>query len=131
LKGYFKNLKGQTHRNEGWERKKRPSTPNQRSISHTRGLGMEVLLRWFECCPESHHLATKHLLIRHQKTDKYKRKYRGNIFIGKFLRDFTDGTIPTELRWEKKLKQSKKNDDVSVFTNGITDEINSIGKFHR
>ena len=38
----------------------------------------------------------------YQKIDKYKRKYRGNIFVGKFSRDFTDGNIP------------------SVYTDGIT-----------
>jgi hypothetical protein len=38
-----------------------------------------------------------------QKTDKYKRKYRGNISVGKFPRDFTDGHIP------------------SVYTEGITE----------
>jgi len=43
------------------------------------------------------------LFIRHyQKIDKYKRKYRGNIFVGKFPRDFTNGNIP------------------SVYTDGIT-----------
>jgi hypothetical protein len=42
-------------------------------------------------------------LIHYQKTDKYKRKYRGNIFVGKFPRDFTDGHIP------------------SVYTEGITE----------
>jgi hypothetical protein len=41
--------------------------------------------------------------FRHyQKIDKYKRKYRGNISVGKFPRDFTDGNIP------------------SVYTEGIT-----------
>jgi len=40
--------------------------------------------------------------IHYQKIDKYKRKYRGNIFVGKFPRDFTDGNIP------------------SVYTDGIT-----------
>jgi len=40
--------------------------------------------------------------IHYQKIDKYKRKYRGNISVGKFLRDFTDGNIP------------------SVYTEGIT-----------
>jgi len=48
----------------------------------------------------------------YQKIDKYKRKYRGNIFIGKFSRDFTDGNIPSvytdEITMEKKFKQSKK-----------------------
>jgi hypothetical protein len=37
-----------------------------------------------------------------QKIDKYKQKYQGNIFLGKFSTDFTDGTIP------------------SVYTEGIT-----------
>jgi len=50
------------------------------------------------------------MVFHYQKTDKYKRKYRGNY-----------GGI-------KKLKQSKKNNDVSGFTNGITDGIYSIGK---
>jgi hypothetical protein len=40
--------------------------------------------------------------MHYQKTDKYKQKYRGNISIGKFLRDFTDRNIP------------------SVYTEGIT-----------
>jgi hypothetical protein len=48
----------------------------------------------------------------HQKIDKYKQKYRENISIGKFLRDFTDGNIPsvyTEgITVEKKIKQSTK-----------------------
>ena len=38
----------------------------------------------------------------YQKIDKYKRKYRGNIFVGKFPRDFTNGNIP------------------SIYTDGIT-----------
>ena len=32
--------------------------------------------------------------LHYQKIDKYKRKYWGNISVGKFPRDFTDGTIP-------------------------------------
>jgi len=40
--------------------------------------------------------------LHYQKIDKYKRKYRGNISVGKFPRDFTDGIIP------------------SVYTEGIT-----------
>jgi hypothetical protein len=36
--------------------------------------------------------------------------------------------ISRELQWEKKLKQSKKNNNVSGFTNGITDGIYSVGK---
>ena len=38
----------------------------------------------------------------YQKIDKYKQKYRGNIFVDKFSRDFTDGNIS------------------SVYTEGIT-----------
>ena len=38
----------------------------------------------------------------YQKIDKYKRKYRGNISVGKLSRDFTDGNI------------------LSVYTEGIT-----------
>ena len=33
--------------------------------------------------------------FHYQKIDKYKQKYRWNIFVGKFLRDFTDGNIPS------------------------------------
>jgi hypothetical protein len=50
----------------------------------------------------------------YQKIDKYKRKYRGNIFVGKFPRDFTDGNIPSVYTdgitvWKKfKTKQKKK-----------------------
>jgi hypothetical protein len=33
---------------------------------------------------------TKH----YQKINKYKRKYRGNIFVGKLSTDFTNGNIP-------------------------------------
>jgi hypothetical protein len=46
-----------------------------------------------------------------QKINKYKRKYRENISVGKFSRDFTDGNIPsvyTEgITMGKKLKQKK------------------------
>jgi hypothetical protein len=38
----------------------------------------------------------------YQKIDKYKRKYRGNIFIDKLPTDITNGNIPL------------------VFTKGIT-----------
>jgi len=53
----------------------------------------------------------------YQKIDKYKRKYRENIFVGKFPRDFTDGNIPsvyTEgITVGKKIKtKQKKNDDL-------------------
>jgi hypothetical protein len=59
------------------------------------------------------------LSIHYQKIDRYKRKYRENIFVGKFSRDFTDGNIPsvyTEgITVEKKLKQSKKKKDDVPF----------------
>jgi hypothetical protein len=49
----------------------------------------------------------------YQKIDKYKRKYRGNIFVDKFPRDFTDGNISSVYTdgitvGKKNLKQSKK-----------------------
>jgi len=44
------------------------------------------------------------LEYHYQKINKYKRKYRENIFIGKFSSDFTDRNIP------------------SVYTEGITVE---------
>ena len=58
--------------------------------------------------------------FHYQKIDKYKRKYRGNISVGKFSRDFTDGNIPSvyteRITVGKKLKQSnKKNDDMSFL----------------
>jgi len=70
-----------------------------------------------------------------QKINKYKRKYRENISVGKFSRDFTDGNIPsvyTEgITMGKKLKQKKWWH--VIFTNdiidGITDGISSVGKF--
>ena len=77
----------------------------------------------------------------YQKIDKYKRKYRGNISVGKFPRDFTDRNSPsvcTEgITVGKKLKQNKKKWWRVIFTNGITDGItngifsvgNSVGTF--
>ena len=67
----------------------------------------------------------------YQKIDKYKRKYRGNIFVGKFPRDFTDGNIPsvyTEgITVGKKVKQRKKNDDVSFLPTDLpTEQIPSV-----
>jgi hypothetical protein len=69
--------------------------------------------------------------IQHyQKIDKYKRKYRGNIFVGKFPRDFSDGNIPsvyTEgITVGKKIKTKQKNDDMSFLP---TKKLNSVGKF--
>ena len=46
----------------------------------------------------------KNKTIHYQKINNYKRKYRENISVGKFPRDFTDGNIP------------------SVYTEGITVE---------
>jgi hypothetical protein len=57
--------------------------------------------------------------IHYQKIDKYKRKYRGNIFVGKFPRAFTDG-----ITVGKKFKtKQKKKDDVSFLPTE-----NSVGK---
>jgi len=54
--------------------------------------------------------------IHYQKIKKYKRKYQGNIFVGKLPTDFTNGNIPlvfTEgITVEKKIKIKQKNDDV-------------------
>jgi hypothetical protein len=33
--------------------------------------------------------------FHYQKIEKYKRKYRGNILVGKLLMDFTDRNIPS------------------------------------
>ena len=50
--------------------------------------------------------------IYYQKIDKYKWKYRGNIFVDKFPRNFTDENIPSVytdgITVGKNLKQSKK-----------------------
>jgi hypothetical protein len=71
----------------------------------------------------------------YQKIDKYKWKYRGNIFIGKFPRDFTDGNIPlvyTEgIIVGKKIKTKQKKWWRVIFTNAITDRINYVGKIRR
>jgi len=72
--------------------------------------------------------------LRHyKKIDKYNRKYWGNIFVGKFSRDFTDGNIPsvyTEgITVGKKIKTKQKKWWRVIFTNGITDGLYSVGKF--
>jgi len=59
--------------------------------------------------------------FHYQKIDKYKQKYWWNIFIGKFLRDFTDG-----ITVGKKFKTKQKKRWRVIFTDGITD-----GKFRR
>jgi hypothetical protein len=75
------------------------------------------------------------LNLHYQKIDKYKRKYRGNIFVGKFSRDFTDGNIPSvytdEIIVGKKFKtKQKKKDDVSFLPTKLPMEF-SVGKFPR
>jgi hypothetical protein len=67
------------------------------------------------------------MFIYTQKIDKYKRKYRGNISVGKFPRDFTDGNILSVYTegitvGKKKIKQSKKNDDVSFLPTELPTE---------
>jgi hypothetical protein len=62
----------------------------------------------------------------YQKIDKYKRKYRRNIFVCKFPRDFTDG-----ITMGKKIKtKHKKKDDVSFLPTELPTEF-SVGKFPR
>jgi hypothetical protein len=69
----------------------------------------------------------------YKKIDKYKRKYWGDISIGKFPRDFTNGNIPSvyteRITVRKELKQNKKKWWRVIFTNGIPDGIDSISKF--
>jgi hypothetical protein len=69
----------------------------------------------------------------YQKTDKYKRKYRGNIFVGKFPRDFTDGNIPsvyTEgITVGKKIKtKQKKMMTCQYLPTKFIPSVNSVGK---
>ena len=77
--------------------------------------------------PSKNTIVSSNLYFYHyQKIDKYKRKYRGNIFIGKFSRDFTDRNIPSvyteRITVGKKLKQSKKNDDMSFLPTELPTE---------
>jgi len=74
-------------------------------------------------------------IFHYQKIDKYKRKYRGNIFVSKFLRDFTDGNIPLVytdgITVGKKFKtKQKKKDDVSFLPTKLPTEF-TVGKFRR
>jgi len=74
-------------------------------------------------------------LVHYQKIDKYKRKYRRNIFVGKFPRDFTDGNIPSVytdgITVGKKIKtKQKKKDDVLFLPTELPTEY-SVGKFPR
>ena len=71
--------------------------------------------------------------MHYQKINKYKRKYRRNIFIGNFPRDFTDGNIPSvytdriTVGKKFKTKQKKKKDDVSFLPTELPTEF-SVGK---
>jgi len=82
---------------------------------------LKYFLRIFGYIPKNFLYFLKTNIIFHcQKIDKYKRKYQGNISVGKFPRDFTDGNILsvyTEgITVGKKIKKkTKKNDDVSFL----------------
>ena len=74
-------------------------------------------------------------IYHYQKINKYKQKYRENIFIGKFPRDFTDGNIPSVytdgITVGKKFKtKQKKKDDVSFLPTELPTEF-SVGKLPR
>ena len=47
------------------------------------------------------------------------------IFRGILSMEIFPRYTPRDLPWETKLKQSKKNDDVSFFTNGLTPSVNT------
>ena len=68
--------------------------------------------------------------LHYQKIDKYKRKYWENISVHTFSRDFTDGNISsvyTEgITVGKKIKTKQKKIWRAIFTNKITDKINSL-----
>jgi hypothetical protein len=69
----------------------------------------------------------------YQKIDKYKQKYRENISVGKFLRDFTDGNIPSVYTEGITVGKKIKNDDVSFLPTELLTEfissVKSVGKF--
>ena len=58
----------------------------------------------------------------YQKIDKYKRKYRENIFVGKFLRDFTDENILSVYTEEIIVGKKNKNNDVSFLPTKLPTE---------
>ena len=82
--------------------------------------------------------------FRHyQKIDKYKRKYRGNIFVGTFPRDFTDGNIPSvytdgiiagkkfKTKQKKKMTDGFKTKQKKISEGFLPTELpteNSVGK---
>jgi len=65
--------------------------------------------------------------------DKYKLKYRENISVGIFLRDFTDENILsvyTEgITVRKKIKTKQKNNNVSFLPMEFIPSVKSVGKF--
>jgi len=64
-------------------------------------------------------------IIYCQKIDKYKKKCRENIFTGKLLTKIFPHT--ERIQWEKKLKQSKKNDNVLFLPTELpTESIPSV-----
>jgi len=69
--------------------------------------------------------------IHYQKIDKYKQKYRGNIFVGKFSRDFTDRNIPSVyidgITVGKKLKTKQKKKMTCHFFRQNFPSVNSVG----
>jgi hypothetical protein len=60
----------------------------------------------------SPHWLEQNQLLHYQKIDKYKRKYRGNIFVDKLPTDFTGKNIPSVFTEgiivEKNLNKEKK-----------------------
>ena len=79
--------------------------------------------------------STLYLLMQdtyYQKINKYKWKYRRNIFVGKFSRNFTDENIPSVytdgITVGKKFKtKQKKEDDMSFLPTELPTEY-SVGK---
>jgi len=70
-------------------------------------------------------------LKHYQKIDKYKRKYRENISVGKFSRDFTDKNISSVyiegITMRKKIKtKQKKKDDVSFLPTEFIPSVKSL-----
>jgi hypothetical protein len=65
--------------------------------------------------------------------DKYKLKYRENISVGIFLRDFTDGNILSVytkgMTVRKKIKTKQKNNNVSFLPMEFIPSVKSVGKF--
>jgi hypothetical protein len=72
------------------------------------------------------HITTRKSINTNENTERIfpSVNFRGILPTELFPRH-----IPRELQWEKKIKtKQKKNNDVSGFTNGMTDIIYSVGK---